>query len=162
MRGERGRGSPQSAIHGCSSPRDDLGDKDPRVVRDVWIVHPPSDAEAQPRVALQGEGVTMRYEGECTHTYTHAIYFTNACTHAPTHTCKYTHPITHRSIRAHTYTYTNIYVLIHVCTSTSTHTHSHTHTHTHTLHFHMSDGSTSLEEGPVKVSVMGSLIVLVC
>src|SRR4029434_4641694 len=48
-----GRHLPQPAIHGSSPSRYDLGDKDPRVVWDVWIVYPSSDAEAQARVALQ-------------------------------------------------------------------------------------------------------------
>lgn len=44
--------SPQTAIHGCGSPGDDLGDEDTRVIRNMGVVDASRYAEAQPGVTL--------------------------------------------------------------------------------------------------------------
>ena len=43
---------PQPPIHSSCSSWDDLGDEDPRIIRNVGIVYSSSDAEAQARVSL--------------------------------------------------------------------------------------------------------------
>lgn len=44
--------SPQPSIHSSGSSRDNLGDEDPRIIRNVGIVYSSSDAKAQARVPL--------------------------------------------------------------------------------------------------------------
>lgn len=43
---------PQPPIHSSRSSRDNLGDEDPRIIRDVGIVYSSSNAKAQARVPL--------------------------------------------------------------------------------------------------------------
>lgn len=43
---------PQPSIHSSCSSRDNLGDEDPRIIRDVGIVYSSSNAKAQARVPL--------------------------------------------------------------------------------------------------------------
>lgn len=43
---------PQPPIHGCCSSRDNLGDENPRIIRNMGIVNTSCDAEAQARVPL--------------------------------------------------------------------------------------------------------------
>lgn len=45
--------SPQPPVHGSCSTRNDLGNKDARVIRDMGVVNATCDAEAQTRIALQ-------------------------------------------------------------------------------------------------------------
>lgn len=44
---------PEASILRCSSSGDNFGNKDSRVVADVWVIRSSGYAEAQPRVPLQ-------------------------------------------------------------------------------------------------------------
>lgn len=46
---------PEASILCCSSSRDDFGNKNSRVITNVWVICPSSYAEAQPRVSLQAK-----------------------------------------------------------------------------------------------------------
>lgn len=51
-RGEDKRNSPQPPVHGSCTTRDDLGDENSWVIRNVGIVYSTGNAEAQARVPL--------------------------------------------------------------------------------------------------------------
>lgn len=44
--------SPEPPVHGSCSSRDNLGDKNPRIIGNMGIVNPSCDAEAQAGVSL--------------------------------------------------------------------------------------------------------------
>lgn len=55
---------PEASILCCSSSGDNFGNKNSRVITNMWIIRPSSYAEAQPRVSLQpqkGAFITLFY-----------------------------------------------------------------------------------------------------